>query len=145
MTIEESMYQQVTDFICKRYPKGWGGAAIVRTEEDHYYISVALEAFNASVEVCMETGAMIEATKYHEKITHCLCVVRDDETTDFKVLSPCGVCQERLRYWGTGVKVAVTTPNHQLKFVTLGEMTPYHWTTAYAADDLESYDQQHKL
>ena len=48
------------------------------------------------------------------KATRCLCVVRDDEHSPFKVLSPCGVCQERLRYWGAEVKVGVTTPDGAL-------------------------------
>lgn len=138
-SIEQELYDKVIEFIEMRYPKGWGGAAIVHTEKDKYLISVALEVFNASVELCIETGAMIEATKYNEKITHCLCVVRDDENSDYKVLSPCGVCQERLRYWGEDVKVGVTSKNNDLKFVELGELQPYHWTKAYKAEDLEHF------
>jgi cytidine deaminase len=103
-----------------------------------------LEVFNASVEICIETGAMIEATKYNEKITHCLCVVREDESSPFKVLSPCGICQERLRYWGPEVKVGVTTVDDNLKFVELRELQPYHWTTAYNPEDVESYDNSNK-
>jgi cytidine deaminase len=70
----------------------------VHTEEGSYFTSVALECENASVLLCIETRAMCEAQKFNEKITHCLCVVRDDEKSPYKVLSPCGVCQERLRY-----------------------------------------------
>ena len=38
---------------------------------------------------------------------------------------------ERLRYWGTDVQVGVTTDDGSLKFVTLKELQPYHWTKAY--------------
>ena len=138
-SIEKNMYDKVTEFIENRYPKGWGGAGIVHTDKDKYLISVALEVFNASVELCIETGAMIEATKYNEKITHCLCVVRDDENSPFKVLSPCGICQERLLYWGEDVKVGVTTENNELKFMKLKELQPYHWTKAYKKEELEQY------
>lgn len=40
---------------------------------------------------------------YNVKVTHCICVVRDDENSEFKILTPCGICQERLRYWGEDV------------------------------------------
>ena len=135
MNIEQEMYNQAVDFIKKRYPEDWGGAAVIHTEEGSFFISTALESANGSVLLCIETGAMCEAHKFNEKVTHCLCVVRDDENSPFKVLSPCGVCQERLRYWGTDVKVGVTTPDNSLKIVTLDKLQPYHWTDAYKDDD----------
>ena len=139
MCIEQEMYNKAADFIKKRYPEDWGGAAVIHTEEGSFFISVAPETANASVELCIETGAICEAHKYNEKVTHCICVVRDDENSPFKVLSPCGVCQERLRFWGPDVKVGVTTDDGSLKFVTLGELQPYHWTRAYPPEDLEHF------
>lgn len=81
----------------------------MHTAPGSFFTSVALESANAGVLLCIETGAMCEAHKYNERVTHCLCVVREDENTPFTVLSPCGVCQERLRYWGEDVRVGVTT------------------------------------
>ena len=90
-----------------RYPTGWGGAGVVHTQQGSYFTSVAeRDTANSSVILCIETGAMLEAHKYNEKVTHCLCLVRDDEHAPDKVLSPGGVRQERLRYWGSGVQVA---------------------------------------
>lgn len=140
MSIEQEMYDKVKDFIKKRFPEDWGGAAIIHTEEGSFFMSVAIECANESVSLCIETGAICEVHKFNEKVTHCLCVVRDDENSPFKVLSPCGVCQERLRYWGTDVKVGVTTEDGSLKFVTLGELQPYHWTNAYLADEIEHFE-----
>ena len=140
MNIEKEMYDKVTDFIKKRFPEDWGGAAIIHTEEGSFFTSVAIECANESVSLCIETGAICEAHKFNEKVTHCLCVVRNDENSPFKVLSPCGVCQERLRYWGTDVKVGVTTKDGSLKYVTLGELQPYHWTNAYPADEIEHFE-----
>lgn len=144
MTIKNRMFDEAVKFIEKRYPKGWGGAGVMRTEQDHYYISVAPETYNPSVELCIETGAICEAHKYDERITHSLCVVRDDETSPYKVLTPCGVCQERLRYFGDTVKVGVTTEDNTLKFVTLKEMQPYHWTGAYPKDEIEQFGCEKK-
>lgn len=140
--VEDKMYQLATDLIKRRYPKGWGGAAVIRTENDNYYTSVAIETANSSAVLCIEVGAMCEAHKYNEKVTHCLCIVRDNENEPFKVLSPCGICQERLRYWGDKVLVGVTYGGRKLKFVTLKELTPFHWTMAYTPDELEHFIEE---
>lgn len=137
--IEEEMYKKAIEFIPKRYPKGWGGVAVLHTEDDSYLISVAIETSNCSVELCIEVGAICEAHKLNTGVTHSLCVVRDDENSPFKILSPCGVCQERLRFWGADVLVAVTNPQNELKFVRLEKLQPYHWTNAYSKNTLEYY------
>lgn len=142
--VEEIMYQLATDLIKKRYPKGWGGAAVIRTENDNYYTSVAIETANSSAALCIEVGAMCEAHKYNEKVTHCLCVVRDNEDAPFKVLSPCGICQERLRYWGDEVLVGVTHGGPELRFVALKELSPFHWSTAYNRDELEHFVEENE-
>ncbi len=141
MNIEQEMYDRATEFIKKRYPKDWGGAAVIHTKEGSFFTSVAIDSANSSVLLCIETGAICEAHKYNEEVTHCLCVVRNDENSPFKVLSPCGVCQERLRYWGGDVKVGVTTEDGSLKFTALKKLQPYHWTNAYPADDLEHFEK----
>lgn len=137
--IEQEMYRQAVALIETRYPTGWGGAGVVHTAQGHYFTSVCMDNANASAVLCIETGAMLEAHKYNEKVTHCLCLVREDENAPFQVLSPCGICQERLRYWGEDVQVAVTTENTVLKFVPLKVLQPYHWTRAYPLDELDHY------
>ena len=131
MNIEQTLYDTAVNFIKDRYPIDWGGAAVIHTEGDRYLISVAPEVLNASTELCIETGAICEAHKFNVKVKHCICVVRDDENSKFKVLTPCGICQERLRYWGEDVMVGVTTEDNSLKFVRLGELMPYYWGKAY--------------
>ena len=140
MNIEQTLYDTAVSFIKERYPSGWGGAAVIHTEDGRYLVSVAPDVLNASAELCIETGAICEAHKFNVKVTHCICVVRDDESSPFKVLTPCGICQERLRYWGEDVQVAVTTPDSQLTFVELRELQPYHWTKAYPAEELEHWE-----
>ncbi|SJZ95645.1 cytidine deaminase [Anaerorhabdus furcosa] len=141
IAIENKMYQMAIELIESRYPVGWGGAAVIHTANDNYYSSVALETANGSAQLCIEVGAMCDAHKFNEKVTHCLCVVRDDEKSSFKVLSPCGICQERLRYWGKDVLVGVTTSDHQLKFIELSKLQPHHWSDAYPAEELEHFEE----
>lgn len=139
--IEKEMYRRAVELIERRYPVGWGGAGVVHTANGCYYTSVSIETANASAVLCIETGAMLEAHKFNERVTHCMCLVRDDEKSPYRVLSPCGLCQERLRYWGEDVQVAVTTADHGLRFVELRELQPYHWTNAYPKEELEHWTE----
>ena len=131
MNIEQQLFEAAKELIEMRYPNGWGGAAAMATDDGRILTSVAPEVVNASTELCIETGAILEAHKLNCRITHTICVVRDDEQAPFKILSPCGVCQERLFYFGADVKVAVTNPEQALLFKALHELQPYHWLKAY--------------
>lgn len=136
MDIEKQLFDSAVELIKERYPSNWGGAAAMALEDGTILTSIAPEVIAASTELCIETGAILEAHKLDKRVTHSICVVRDDEHSDFKVLSPCGVCQERLIYWGPNVKVAVTIPGEELVFKTLLEVQPFHWTAAYPDEDL---------
>lgn len=135
MSIEQRLYEEAKKLIIKRYPKGWGGAAAMYSKNNKIYTSVAPEVINASTALCIETGAILEAHKFDDVITHSICLVRDDENSEFKILTPCGVCQERLIYWGNQVKVGVTNKDENIKYVTLKDLQPFHWSNAY--DDIE--------
>lgn len=139
--IEREMYRLAVELIEKRYPTGWGGAGVVHTANGNFYTSVSIDTANASAVLCIETGAMLEAHKYNEKVTHCMCLVRENENSSFQVLSPCGICQERLRYWGEDVQVAVTTRDADILFVELKQLQPHHWTLAYPAEELEHWEE----
>ena len=51
------MLEKAREFIDKRYPKGWGGCAVMYTQEGEFLISVYLDSHNSAAELCMETGA----------------------------------------------------------------------------------------
>ena len=135
MNIEQKLFEDAKSLIKEGYPKGWGGAAAMYSKNGNTYTSVAPEIINASSALCIETGAILEAHKYQDVITHSICVVRDDENSEFKILTPCGTCQERLLYWGNQVKVSVTNKNQEVKYKKLEELQPNHWTKAY--DDID--------
>ena len=54
LEIEQTMYEMATAFLKQRFPKGWGGVAVIHTEQGSYFTSVALESANASVLLCIE-------------------------------------------------------------------------------------------
>lgn len=138
MRIESKLYKEVIKLIEQRYPTGWGGAAAVALEDETVLTSVAPEVINDASNLCMETGSILEAHKLNKRVTHSLCVVRDDENSQYKVLTPCGICQERFFYWGSDVKVAVSVKSEDIVFKTLAEVQPYHWSDAYDKEELFS-------
>lgn len=134
------MYEKAAAFVNVRYPRGWGGCAVMYTEDGQFLTSVYLDAYNSAAGLCMETGAMCEAQKYNLKITHSLCVSRRTEREPLRVLTACGICRERLRYWGQDVKVAVSNPKNAVVFQTLKELDHFYWGDAFADGDREEYE-----
>lgn len=123
--IEEMMYREGVQLLKKRYGDKEGGVGVIRIEDGRLLTSVWCETNNSCVDLCAETGAILEAFKYDKKITHSLCVVNDNGT--LKVLTPCGVCQERLYYFGGDVMCAISNPDNLLIFKPLKELQPYYW------------------
>ena len=92
MNIEKDLYEAAVQLIEERYPIGWGGAAAMYTKDNQILTSVSPDVLNASTELCMETGSILEAHKLNVPVTHSICIVRDDEKAPFKILTPCGTC-----------------------------------------------------
>ena len=127
MNIEKNLYQAAVQQAQNRYPEGWSGAAAIRTESGKILTSVAPDVINDALSLCMEVGALLEAFRLNETVTHSICVCRDEGQLNFRILSPCGICQERLLFWGKAVNVAVSNPDNKLLFKPLGDLQPYHW------------------
>ncbi|SES30446.1 cytidine deaminase [Salisediminibacterium halotolerans] len=134
MDTGEKLFEAAKETLKTRYPDGAGGAAAVYTESGAVFTSVAPGVVNSATELCIETGAILEAHKYNTAVTHSLCLVRENGA--LKILTPCGVCQERLLYWGRDVLAAVTSNEEQpIVFKTLRELQPDHWSYAYSDDE----------
>lgn len=128
MSVEMALFNAAVELIRSRYPKGWGGAAAVRTSTGRILTSVAPDTKNDALALCMEVGAYLEAHKLEESVTHSLCIYRDNESSSFKILTPCGICQERLVHWGGDPLAAVTNPGNKLIFKSVRELQPFHWS-----------------
>lgn len=134
MSVEDDLYQSAIALIKHRYPTGWGGAAAIRLKSGDILTSVAPDTDFDALAVCMELGAILQAHKLDQTVTHSLCVFRDDEYSRFTILSPCGICQERLRHWGSDVMVAISNPEQEVVFKPLLALQPHHWRTAIDHD-----------
>ncbi|NVK32808.1 MAG: cytidine deaminase [Gammaproteobacteria bacterium] len=134
MTIAEQLYTAATTLVAARYPTGWGGAAAIRTSSGRIFTSIAPDTKNDALSLCMEVGAILEAHKLDEAVTHSLCLYRENAQGTFVILSPCGICQERLVHWGGDVQAAITNPDNQLIFKPMHELMPHHWSLVNGVD-----------
>lgn len=128
MEVGEKLFNAARTLIEERYPDGCGGAAALLTESGRILTSVAPETKNDALSLCMEVGACLEAHKIDESITHSVCIYRETEEDKLLVLTPCGICQERLIHWGKSVQVAISNPTNELVFKALSELMPDHWS-----------------
>lgn len=108
---------------------GWAGAAAMYASDGRILTSVFLDAPNMAASLCCETGAIAEAHKLKPAIVASVCVARNDPDDPFVILSPCGICQERLAHWGGDVQVAVPDPHDFTHWLSkpLREVQPYYW------------------
>ena len=111
----------------------WGneedaGAAAMRLENGDIITSVYVDTPNEGANLCHETGAICEAHKRNLKVLETVCVSRE-AGDQFVILTPCGICQERLAFWGPNVKAAVPCIDDPTSWEikTLRELQPYYW------------------
>ncbi|UPK74101.1 cytidine deaminase [Nocardioidaceae bacterium SCSIO 66511] len=104
------------------------GAAAMLLEDGSVVTSTTPDYFNKMVDVCQETGSLLEAFKRNLTVTASVCVGRVAAET-FLVLSPCGVCLERLISHGPDVRVAVPDDGDatRARWVPVSEAHPYFW------------------
>ena len=90
------------------------------------------DAANSSVEVCHEIEPYCGAFRLGQSVVASVCLHR---TTDgrFLVLSPCGVCRERLAVHGPDVLVAVADEADptRVEWATLKDVLPHYWLTVF--------------
>lgn len=73
-----------------------------------------------------------------------ICLAREDEHAQLKVLSPFGICQERLFSWGPQIQCAISNNTQAIIFKTLNQLQPYHWTETYY-DEITEYLKSYSL
>jgi cytidine deaminase len=122
MKVDQKLVDAALTFLDKRHPdKTEGGVAAMYTETGKILLSTYAETPNEGAGLCHETGAICEAHKLNERIAATVCVSRLVGAEPI-FLPPCGMCQERLAFWGSDVSAAVpknvTTPT-EWKAVTL--------------------------
>lgn len=133
MLVDQNLYNAAVKLATSRYPAGWSGAAAMYTADGKILTSVYVETPISGGELCMETGSICEAHKLDVAIAASICVSRESESEPFVILSPCGICQERLAFWGGDVQVAVPQPDDPTEWLSksLREVQPFYWGKAF--------------
>lgn len=90
------------------------------------------DAINPSVEVCHEIEPYCGAFRLGQSVVASVCLHRASDGR-FLVLSPCGVCRERLAVYGPDVLVAVAdeTDPTRVQWATLKDVLPHYWMTVF--------------
>lgn len=135
MHLDQSLLDAAAGLLRHRFgDSGWGGAAAMYTDTGRVLTSVSIEAMLDSANLCIETGAIAEAHKLNEPITASVCLIRDDAAAMPKVVTACGLCQERLRFWGPDVEIGV--PHHGSagwEAQPLRALQPFWWGREFGA------------
>ena len=129
MRLDQRLVDAAVAFVNSRFPgQPWAGCAAMYTEDGRVLVSTAPDVVNESVALCHETGGICEAHKIDQRVTASVCVSRDDRGA-IHILTPCGVCQERLMVWGDEVEVAVPKDGDSTAWEArrLKDVQPYYW------------------
>lgn len=124
----DALVQAAIDFVAQRFPTGVEGAAAMYLDDGEIVVSTSPICVNESVALCHETGAICEAYKRNRKIVATVCVSRE-ETGEYYILTPCGVCQERLWAWGGDIDCVIPQAHDPKKWtaVKLSALSPHYW------------------
>jgi cytidine deaminase len=129
-TLDQDLVDAAIALANERYPSGECIVAALRTHTGRILTSVYSEARVDSASLCAETGGICEAHKLGEIVTASVCLYRASELEPLRILPVCGVCQERLAYWGLDVQIAVPAPSSSGRLwqaKTLRELRPFFW------------------
>ena len=95
----------------------------------------APQAINPSVELCHEVEPYCAAFRLGRRVLASVCLHREPGGRTL-VLSPCGVCRERLATHGPDVLVAVAAPDDATTVVwkPLRVVLPDYWLTVFPSE-----------
>lgn len=116
-----------------RYPDDSDrGAAAMLLADGTILTGTSPDAVNPAVQVCHETEPYCGAHRLDQSIVASVCFHREPGGRTL-VLSPCGVCRERLAVHGPDVIVAVAHPKDPtvIMWKPLKDVLPDYWMTAF--------------
>lgn len=138
MEVDQALVNAAIELAENRYAgdpdgDGWAGAAAMYTSDGQILTSVFVDSPNPAASLCCEAGAIAEAHKLNLAVVASVCVSRDGPEAPFVILTPCGICQERLAYFGGDVQVAVPHPHDPTRWLSkaLREVQPHYWASVH--------------
>jgi cytidine deaminase len=133
MRLDQRLVDAARELLEIRFPGEEGIVAAMYTDDGDILTGVFFEPEWGGGALCAETGAICEAEKLNKRVTASVCVSRLSGTDPIVILTPCGICQERLFHWGSTVEVAVPAPADPTRWMarTLSEVQPYYWVDVF--------------
>ncbi len=128
MKIDQKLIDDAIKLLENRYKSGeLAGASAAYTSDGEILTSTYNK--NTHAALCYETGIICEAHKRNIQITSIITILRRTDSDKILIITPCGICQERLYYWGDEMEVAVPNPQDPTKWnvKTLKEVQPFYW------------------
>jgi len=131
--VDERLVEAAVAQMNQRRQPGENGAAALYLDTSEILTSIAFDPPNVYAGFCHETGAILEAYRRDQRIVASVCVCQPPSSATILVLPPCGICQERLFWWGADVQVGVPDPDDQSRWLSkpLHEIAPYYWATPF--------------
>ncbi|RRD46882.1 cytidine deaminase [Tessaracoccus sp. OH4464_COT-324] len=99
-------------------------------------VGTAPQVLNPSVELCHETEPFCAAHRLNQRIVASICLSRDASGRHL-ILSPCGVCRERLAIHGPDIIVGVASREDPTTWLwkKLGDIHVDYWATVFLEPD----------
>jgi cytidine deaminase len=118
--------------IRERFGRGEHGAAAMLLDDGTILTGTAPAVANPAVQVCHEMEPFCAAFRLGRSVVASVCLHQEADGR-MLVLSPCGVCRERLAAYGPDVLVAVAD-RHDIRLPVwkpLRDALPDYWMTAF--------------
>lgn len=133
MALNQKLVDAATELLNRRFPGTGGVAAAMYIDDGRILTGVSFNPEWGGGGLCAEAGPVCEAAKLGRRVLASACVSRLSGDGPVVILTPCGICQERLFHWGPGVEVAVPHPDDPTRWVakTLEQVQPFHWVNVY--------------
>jgi cytidine deaminase len=134
MIVDQKLIDATITFLCNRFGNeddAIASGAYFENGAMHYGVST--DAPLASAWLCAETGAICEAQKLNLKLTASVCIYRKTVNDPIQFLSPCGICQERLIFFGKETSIGIPSKSDNTKWqeIKLIHLLPSHWHSIF--------------
>lgn len=127
--------------IATRFPAGEPrGAAAVLLDDGVVLTGSSPDFLNAGATLCHEVEPYCAAFRLDRRIVASVCLHRTEDGRHL-VLSPCGICRERLAVHGPDVLVAVPASSEPItiRWVTLREALPHYWAASAFPEEVPGW------
>lgn len=134
MKLDQRLVDQAIALLEERYPGSGGIASAIYTEDGEVLKGIVFDPEWGGGGLCAEAEPLLAAHRLGKRVSAVATVGRLGPNDPIVILSPCGICQERLYHWGLEVEIAVPDEQDGSRWMmrTLRQIQPHHWVEVYS-------------